>query len=74
MSKLRTLPHNGHMKRMGELSGMTVNERLFERGLVAEWDAAFSSRDREAMIKILGQVELADQADWIADSKLGRNP
>jgi hypothetical protein len=59
---------------MSELSGMTVNERLFERGLVTEWDAAVSRRDREAMIKLLDQVELADQAAWIADSKLGRNP
>jgi hypothetical protein len=52
---------------------MTTNERLFEAGLLSEWNAAASSRDRERMIELLGKVDLGDQAEWIADTVLS-NP
>jgi hypothetical protein len=52
---------------------MTVNERLFEAGLSAEWDAAARSRNRARMIELLGKVDLEDQAEWMADTILS-NP
>jgi hypothetical protein len=60
------------MASIGTLSSMTVNERLFVKGILKEWDAAVSRRDREAMIKLLDQVELADQAPSIVESALKR--
>ena len=57
---------------MSELSGMTVNERFYVKGLLAAWDTAVSHKDRQAMIKLLEQVELADQAASITDSTLER--
>jgi hypothetical protein len=50
---------------MSKFSGMTVNERLFDAGLLAEWDAATQRQDCAAMERLLSQVELADQADSI---------
>jgi hypothetical protein len=52
---------------------MTTNERLFDAGLLSKWDAAARSRNRERMIELLGQVDLGDQAEWIADTILS-NP
>jgi hypothetical protein len=52
---------------------MTTNERLFEAGLLSEWNAAARSRNRERMIELLGKVDLGDQAEWIADTVLS-NP
>jgi hypothetical protein len=49
---------------------MTVNERFFEVGLLPDWDRAVEHKDREAMIRLLGRVELADQAEWIVDTFL----
>lgn len=54
-----------------DFSGMTVNERLFAAGLLAEWDAAMNSFNRERMIQILAKVNLADHAAEIVDSLLG---
>jgi predicted ABC-type ATPase len=51
-------------------SGMTVNERLFEAGLLEEWDAAVHSSNRARMIELLQSVNLADQAVQIVDSLL----
>jgi hypothetical protein len=56
---------------MNELSGMTVHERFYQRGLLSDWDAARLRKDRGAMIQLLGQVDLADQAAWIVDTILG---
>ena len=49
---------------------MTVNERLYEAGIMEEWDRATASRNRDRMIELLGKVELSDQAEHIADSVL----
>ena len=49
------------------------HERLFEAGLLPEWDAAARSRNRDRMIELLGRVDLGDQAEWIADTVLS-NP
>jgi len=57
---------------MSELGGMTVNERFFAQGLDSQWAAAKQRRDRDAMIQLLSQVELADQAELIADAILAR--
>jgi len=54
----------------GKYSGMTVNERLYEAGIMEEWDRATASRNRDRMIELLGKVELSDQAEHIADSVL----
>ncbi len=55
---------------MSRFEGMTTNERLFEAGLMDLWDAAFARRDRNEMIALLGQVDLAEQAGWITDQAL----
>ncbi|HTU09779.1 MAG TPA: hypothetical protein VMG08_02680 [Allosphingosinicella sp.] len=39
-----------------DLAGMTVNERLFNMGLLDEWDDAARSRDRARMIEIMRQI------------------
>lgn len=44
------------------LAAMTVNERLHFVGLMDQWDAAARAHDREAMFKILKQVEIIDPA------------
>ena len=52
--------------------GMTVNERLFDAGLMPDWDEAVGARDREWMIRILSAVELGNQAGQIADAVLAK--
>jgi len=42
--------------------GMTVNERLFDAGLIEDWDNAVRARDQERMILIVSAVELGDEA------------
>ena len=61
------------MQDESKYAGMTTNERLFEAGLLSEWDAAARSRNRDRMIELLGRVDLGDQAEWIADTVLS-NP
>ncbi len=61
------------MERQVDYSGMTVNERLFSAGLVAEWDVAVRGHHRQRMIELLNKVELGDQAESIADTILA-NP
>jgi hypothetical protein len=58
------------MQRESKYGGMTTNERLYEAGLLSEWDAAARSRNRERMVVLLGKVDLEDQAEWIADTVL----
>jgi hypothetical protein len=41
---------------------MTVNERLTSVGLMDRWDAAVRDRDREEMLRIMEQVEVANPA------------
>ena len=49
-----------------DLSGMTVNERLFEMALIEAWDAAVRMRDRARMVEILSRVEVGeDTADAV---------
>ena len=40
--------------------GMTVNERLFESGLIDEFDKAVGEKDIAKMVSILKQVEFGD--------------
>jgi hypothetical protein len=47
--------------------GMTTNERLFAAGLIDKFDSAARKRDRAKMIKLLSRVDLASQAETIAD-------
>jgi hypothetical protein len=54
----------------GKYAGMTVNERFYEAGIMEEWDRAATSKNRDRMIELLGEVELADQAEQIADTVL----
>ena len=58
------------MRQVARFIGMTTNERLAEAGLLDVWDAAFARRDRDEMIALLGQVDLAEQAAWITDQAL----
>jgi hypothetical protein len=39
--------------------GMTVNERLLVAGLIDQFDGAARSRDRHAMLALLGEVGLS---------------
>jgi carbamoylphosphate synthase large subunit len=41
-----------------DLAGMTGNERLFELGLLAKFDAATAARDREALLEIMRLCEV----------------
>jgi hypothetical protein len=61
------------MQRESRYAGMTTNERLFDAGLLSEWNVAACSRNRERMIELLGKVNLADQAESITDTVLA-NP
>jgi hypothetical protein len=54
-------------------AGMTSNERLYEVGLLDEWEAAAKLRDRARRLAVLAKVDLADQASDIADAVL-RDP
>jgi hypothetical protein len=55
-------------------AGMTVNERLFEAGLLKEFDSAIASGDRRRAIEILGHVAMTeDGATRTVDTVL-RNP
>jgi len=60
------------MSNQSRYAGMTVNERLFEAGLVEAFDAAARARDRSEMIRILSEVDV-DDAAWSADTIL-QNP
>jgi hypothetical protein len=54
-----------------ELSGMTINERLFACGLIDRWDAALRARRREELIEIFCAVALSrEQAKWTVDKIL----
>lgn len=61
------------MQQESRFAGMTLNERLFEAGLLSEWSAAALSRNRARMIELLGKVDLGDQAESITDTVLS-NP
>jgi len=54
-------------------TGMTMNERLFEAGLVEEFDAAFRARDRAALIDIYSRVGGGEFAEKSVDTILA-NP
>ena len=57
-----------------DYAGMTVNERLFEAGLMDAFDAAVRARDRERIISVLMQVALSEEdAAFTTDTILG-NP
>ena len=53
-----------------KFAGMTANERLPTAGLLEVFDQAARGRDRARIIEVLGKVELADQAEDIADAIL----
>jgi hypothetical protein len=53
-------------------AGMTLNERLFDAGLMEAFDTAARDRDRAEMIRILAKVKVEDAA-WSADAILS-NP
>jgi hypothetical protein len=50
--------------------GMTVNERLYAAGLMADWEKAALARDRDRMVEILSKVGLAGQATTISEKIL----
>jgi hypothetical protein len=53
--------------------GMTLNERIVVSGYLSEWDAAVYAADRKNMIEILERVDMANEAESIADQILS-NP
>jgi len=46
---------------MSELSGMTVNERLFHVGLIDQFDAAILARQKDKAIALLLRVEIDEK-------------
>lgn len=42
-----------------DFAGMTVNERLFEAGILDQWVNAARRRNRDAMIELLRRVKVA---------------
>jgi len=58
-----------------DFAGMTLSERLCVAGILAEWDAAVTSRDRAALLKMLSKVQAANPHQ-IADAVLrsSKNP
>ena len=61
-----------HLQRT-RFAGMTVNERLFDAGLLDAWDEALRTRKRRRMIAILSQVQLSEDAPQIADAVLANS-
>jgi hypothetical protein len=59
------------MSEQSRYAGMTVNERLFDAGLLEAYQTAARARDRVEMIRILENV--VDDAPRTADTVL-RNP
>ena len=53
-----------------DFAGMTTNERLYVAGLMREWSAAATSRDRKGMVQILSRVGLDNVANEITDAIL----
>ncbi|MDM1044971.1 hypothetical protein HX004_07835 [Myroides sp. 1354] len=43
------------------LKGMTINERLYTKGLINAFDRAIVQRDVEKIIEILSEVEVEDE-------------
>jgi hypothetical protein len=57
-----------------DYAGMTINERLFESGMMDRFAQAAKDRDREEMIRILMQVALDEKdARWSTETIL-KNP
>jgi hypothetical protein len=56
-----------------DFTGMSLNERLFFAGLLPSFDAAAKDGNRDALITLLGKVDLATQAPQIADTVLSRS-
>ena len=52
-------------------AGMTVNERLFDAGLLDAYDDAKNAKNRAEMIHLLTEVDVEDAA-WSADAALRR--
>ena len=58
---------------MSELTGMTVNERLYETGLMSAFDRAAERQDVKALKEILRKVELDEEGvarvvEWVLNS------
>ena len=57
-------------------AGMTMNERLWEAGLIPRWDAAAKARDRATLLRLCALVGIAEGPTgrgWIVDTLLA-NP
>lgn len=53
------------MSERPDYSTMTVNERLAETGLLEAFDIAVKARNREAMVRLLAKVAVADPASTV---------
>ena len=47
---------------MKKYMGLTVNERLYMRGLMGEFDKAVKNKNTKIIISILKEVELTDES------------
>ena len=57
---------------MSPYAGMTVNERLFDAGLMEAFGNAMQARDRAEMIRLLAKVDVADAIRSV--DEMLRNP
>jgi hypothetical protein len=55
------------------LAGMTLNERLYSRGLLERFDEARATEDREELRAILTQLEVSN-VDWVLDQLIASKP
>jgi hypothetical protein len=62
IADIRDTSHNSSMSSASRYAGMTVNERLFEAGLIEMFDDAARSRDRAEMVRLLTKVDVEDAA------------
>ena len=57
-----------------QYAGMTVNERLFEAGLLDDFDAAVKRGDKAAVVALLERVELIPEEARDSADTLFANP
>jgi hypothetical protein len=53
---------------------MTVNERLFEAGVIDQFEAAAKNRDADAMVRILMRVALTEKDARLSTDAILKNP
>lgn len=61
------------MDQQDRYSGLTLNERLYDAGLMTAFDAARRDNDRVALIRLCHKVYVSDP-EWTVDKLLATQP